>query len=234
MRLYHYTKVSSFQKIWDSKTLKFSDAKNANDIFERGKLISIPNIPLGFFDESGHSKFISNFYEILYSYRQISMSMDYSVNEKGYTSPMMWGHYGNSTKGVCIELDSEKLNLNSVQLWSGRVRYVRKLPFLNFKGAVFNNDEDIFSYIEKHKNNIFYKKHIHWKYENEYRLISRTIDYLSIENAITAIYIVNNEGRTNRLVKRLVQDTVPICKVVKSPLWGYAHLTSYNTCFTNR
>ena len=113
MKLYHYTKKSSFEKIWNSKTLKFSSSRKTNDIFEKSKIISVPNCPPGFLDKSGKSSFIKDFYDILFSYNQISLTMDYSETEKGYTSPMMWGHYGNYLKGVCIELDSNKLDLNN-------------------------------------------------------------------------------------------------------------------------
>ena len=35
MKLYHYTSIEAFKKIWESKSLKFSVSKTTNDYFER-------------------------------------------------------------------------------------------------------------------------------------------------------------------------------------------------------
>lgn len=37
MKLYHYTSIDSFKKIWENKSLKFSVSKTTNDSFERNK-----------------------------------------------------------------------------------------------------------------------------------------------------------------------------------------------------
>ncbi|MCQ2239525.1 MAG: HTH domain-containing protein [Bacteroidaceae bacterium] len=37
-------------------------------------------------------------------YGQISLAMDYDTSIKGCMSDMMWGHYGENGKGVCIEI----------------------------------------------------------------------------------------------------------------------------------
>ena len=227
MKLYHYTKKSYFEKIWESKTLKFSSSRRTNDLFEKRKLVSVPNCPPNFLDESGKSFFIKHFYEILFSYNQISLTMDYSETEKGYTSPMMWGHYGNYTKGVCIELDCSKLDLNSESIWMDKVDYCRMVPFIDLMGMKFDNDSDIHYYIEANKTNLFFKKHFHWEHENEFRIISNSLDYLSIENAMTAVYVAETKGHTFQAVKRLVKGDIPIRSVIESPLYGYTHLTSY-------
>lgn len=41
MKLYHYTSVESFCKIWLSKHLLLSEYKNVNDIFEKQKIAAI-------------------------------------------------------------------------------------------------------------------------------------------------------------------------------------------------
>ena len=37
MKLYHYTSIDSFIKIWDCECLKFSVGKTTNDSFEHNK-----------------------------------------------------------------------------------------------------------------------------------------------------------------------------------------------------
>ena len=224
MKLYHYTKKSSFEKIWDNKTLKFSDATRTNDIFERSKLVNISSFAPGFIDKSGKSIFMNLFYKVLSNYQQISLSMDYDAL-RGCLSPMMWGHYGDNTNGVCIELESERLNLSRDVLWHNKVEYLESIPFIDFGNQHFNDTDDIKSFIENNIANFFFKKHIHWKAENEYRIISNVHDYLSIENAITAIYLTNVKGQTFQTVKRLVQTEVPIYRIIQSTLGGYNHLS---------
>ena len=33
MKLYHYTTIDKFEKIWDSKTIRFAPAETTNDFF---------------------------------------------------------------------------------------------------------------------------------------------------------------------------------------------------------
>ena len=226
MKLYHYTKKSSFEKIWDKKTLKFSDTQRTNDIFERSKLVNVSSYTPGFIDKSGKSIFMNLFYKILFNYRQISLSMDYD-GLKGCLSPMMWGHYGNNANGVCIELDSKRLIMPEDAIWYNKVEYLESVPFIDFGNKHFNNNDEIKSFIESNIDDFFFKKHIHWKAENEYRIISNMHNYLSIENAITAIYITDVKGHTFQSVKRLVQNEVPIFRIFQSILGGHNHLSFY-------
>ena len=120
MKLYHFTTLESFTKIWVTKTLKFSVYKNLNDSFEVNKYIDALY---------PHYESFDNFYTILSKYKQISFAMD--SDEEGYKSPMMWGHYAHNENGVCIELDSEKLKLEE-EIILGKVEYDYKVPFIPF------------------------------------------------------------------------------------------------------
>ena len=101
MKLYHYTSLESFWKIWVTKELLFasSNVPSNNDYFERNKSL--------YFDSNEGYKYIS---EVLMNsskkrtpnplnlYRQISFTMDYSIDKYGFEtlgclSPMMWGQY---------------------------------------------------------------------------------------------------------------------------------------------
>ena len=142
-------------------------------------------------------------------YKQISLSMDYDSYIKGCMSPMMWGHYGDKRRGVCIELDYMKLPL-STAMYHAPVKYKTVLN----KEILLPNDlttiEDIDSYIIHNREDIFFTKQIDWKGENEYRIISNTLDYLDISNAITAIYLTSCDSLECLLVEKLVADIVPV------------------------
>lgn len=118
MKLYHYTSVSSFSKIWQSKTLRFSEGKGTNDYFERHKVITADNGKLIYNGEKTTIEVIQHninvIFEEINKYKQISLCRDYSNGLRGYASPMMWGQYarykddnGVWQDGVCIELDEK-------------------------------------------------------------------------------------------------------------------------------
>ena len=41
MKLYHYTSLDSFSKIWISHSLLFSESKRTNDVFESKKFLKL-------------------------------------------------------------------------------------------------------------------------------------------------------------------------------------------------
>jgi len=115
--LYHYTTLESFLKIWVTKTLLFSNASNMNDILESHKSLWIKAMSKDIFQR---------YSEIVYSYKQISLTMDYDSYLMGCMSRMMWGHYGQKGDGVCIELDKSKLKLENTL--SGPVEFGDRFP----------------------------------------------------------------------------------------------------------
>lgn len=208
MKLYHYTSVKSFKKIWESQSLKFSDSKRTNDIFERRKFIQNEGVPFPreYKPNSKGNRFFKHFFDILYSYRQISLCMDYADGLAGCESPMMWGQYANSSKGVCIEFDSEKLNINKRNVWAANVEYSNITPIV-FRDVIFAKDEEINMFIEERINDIFFKKHFHWQFENEYRIVSNKESFLSVKDAIKAIYVPDNKNYAFRTVDELIKGS---------------------------
>lgn len=210
MKLYHYTTVRNFKKIWESQSLKFSFSKRTNDIFEKMKIVEIGSIsiPYEIRQNTKEFPFLNIFFDMLESYRQISLSMDYDNDLKGFSSPMMWGHYANSCKGVCIEIDSDRLILDSNNMWADKVEYTDFIPMIILNNNYeFKNKNDICAFINNNIHEFFYKKHFHWKYENEYRIISNEHQYLSIKDAITALYVPDTKGYAFREVKKLISDS---------------------------
>lgn len=199
MKLYHFTTLDSFSKIWVTKTLKFSVYKNLNDSFEVNKYID----SLYALDKSS-----KKFFTILSKYKQISFAMD--ADEEGYKSPMLWGHYAQNENGVCIELDSEKLKTRGMMFW-GKVEYDCNVPFIPpFDKQLLQDKSKIHSFIEENQKDIFFVKHKHWEHENEYRIISKSKNELSIDGAITKIYAYNKSSVNTKVIKHLVRDEVEV------------------------
>ena len=118
MKLYHYTSLDSFSKIWISHSLLFSESKRTDDVFESIKILEIGECRLPYNGEEkglevqGH--FNKMFWDEVGKYKQISLLHDYKDGIKGCASPMMWGHYAQKGKGVCIEFDSEKIQAHPI------------------------------------------------------------------------------------------------------------------------
>lgn len=206
-KLYHYTSFKNFISIWDSKKLKFSSYKNVNDMLERSKLI------IGYSPEP-----LKYLYDCIARYNQISFCKDFTDDElKGYESPVMWGLYGN--KGVCIEIDLDRLTIPEVVI-SGDIEYKPWKEIVpNKLDPMITNLKDIESYVENNIHSLFFTKHKHWSFENEYRMISQqrfteknkpVEDYLDISKAISAIYIHNVSEAERHTIEKLTEGQVDV------------------------
>ena len=212
MKLYHFTSLESFFKIWVSKQLLFSKPERLNDSFERLKYIdsSSPESLEHYLNKS-----FNKYFNILSEYKQISFSLD-SYEEEGFKSPMMWGHYAHNNNGVCIELDYEKLpNLNKA--FSGKVKYDYKVPCLPFDKRMISDESDIQEFIDINQHVLFFIKHKHWEHENEYRIISRDMKSLNIADAITRIYVYDKSSVNTSVVQYLVKNEVEVHFLTVTP-----------------
>lgn len=240
--LYHYTKLESFLKIWETQTLLFCSYKTTNDIFDRQKIIGanyaqLPVIGKPKTEQELLSNFMRTLFKRIYEYRQISLTIGSNSLPKGYDIPMMWGHYGRWRKnkrskwqdGVCIELNTEKLQLSGLNCYFKRVNYTNDLPTINFDGFDFVNGT-IDEFILKHLNNLFFKKHKSWSYEREFRVITNKNDVksLSIDGAISGIYVPQYDGETMRAVEEVVGDDSLLWYLINNYAKGERRLSRFN------
>lgn len=199
--LYHYTSFDSFIKIWLSKSLKFSPVSNVNDIQEKVIEASIAD-PEQF-------ELAKSFIEIRKSYKQVSFTMDFDSYLKGCMSPMMWGLYADKTKGVCVELDYNKI-LFPHNCLRGIVKYKAILNKYQGISPDVKTEHDLDKFIQKHQDELFFTKNKCWSGENEYRVLSKDNDYLNIENAISAVYLASDNSPELEWVRKLVDGIIPI------------------------
>ena len=200
-KLYHYTSFDSFVKIWLSKSLRFSPVSNVNDIQEKVIEASIAN-PEQF-------ELARSFIAKRKSYKQVSFTMDYDSYLKGCMSPMMWGLYADKTKGVCIELDYDKIQF-PYNCLKGMVKYKTILNKYNGISPDVRTENDLNKFILKHQKELFFTKNKCWSGENEYRVLSKEDNYLYIENAISAVYLASEKSPELDFVRKLVDDIVPV------------------------
>lgn len=89
-----------------------------------------------------------------------------SLTDK-YDDLVMWSHYSDMHKGVCIKFNTEKLIYSRLFETGCIVFYDDKYPTLDLLNLV----SDEVGINIKLLMLLFFNKHISWKYENEYRLI---------------------------------------------------------------
>jgi len=222
MRLYHYTTIEAFAKIWVSKQMKFSESKNTNDLFEKRKTWEFVSGIIPTEKETtlieAFNIFAKAFSDVLAQYKQISFATDYK-EISGNKSSMMWGQYAHNENGVCIEFDSDKLpKLKSI--YQSKVKYTYNVPAIRFDKEELLDKEYLQRFVKKYRKMLFFTKHKHWEHENEYRIISDTLDYLPIERAITKIYVYDPNNINTNVVERIVNDEVPIYYLYISHLYG--------------
>ena len=212
MKLYHYTTFTNFCSIWIQQKLKFSKWTNCNDVYEREKSYHFSQQSKEYNGKKYPSgvlqKFSQEVFKEVEQYQQISFCIG-TKECKGYASPMMWGQYAKDYQrsGVCIEIDSSKINYpKGYNIFKNKVAYRKDIPSTHVCGvnAELGNAAQLF--VIKNRNNLFFTKHWHWKHENEYRLISKECHEIDISNAITRVYVLGEDIITLQAVKNIVQD----------------------------
>lgn len=182
-RLYHYTSKKNLLRIVSDGSLKFSEYNGVNDFDEYLKGYEVNLINKRQYDFDSYRKQIA-------SYKQISLCTDYKVDDntyrKGFANLPMWSHYANHYKGVCIEFDFDKLNLDNYH--HDDINYVPNIP-----GYPSIDDLTPDQFVSNNVQQLFFTKRIEWEYEHEHRIISNNQSSLYIKDAIRGIYIFGNE-----------------------------------------
>ena len=214
MKLYHYTTFANFCSIWIQQKLKFSEWTNCNDVYERDKVYNLTQQSKEYngkkFSVEVFRQFKQNVFKEVEQYKQVSFCLDYQ-DMKGYSSPMMWGHYARDYQrsGVCIEFDSMKIKTSSpdAKIYRGKVSYKKNLTAIHLGGVNQEETDAAQTFVIKNRKQLFFQKHPHWKSENEYRYLSKNCDYLDVSDAITSVYVLNGDEVTLESVKRIIIDT---------------------------
>ena len=119
-----------------------------------------------------------------------------------YDNFLMWSHYSNEHKGICIAYDISKIKEYNKTILK-KVIYTKKIQIYKPYNHIFENPT-----LNEEKNfiSLFYLKHKNWKYEKEYRIITYE-DYDFINLPIKAIYFgMNADINHINLVKNFIKD----------------------------
>lgn len=234
MKLYHYTSLDKFVKLIcnapspNSKNnieakikLRFGSFAKTNDLFETKDYFSFPK-DFGMFWICFSKEIREKYREERLKYQPLCFSMDKSDGKKGYQISAMWAHYGDNHKGVCLEIETDKLDIHSNEnLISKDVNYasellITELPSPSEKMKI-NADylNYITEHIEKNIEKILFTKDNSWKYEQEHRVLHKVdnkeeVNYLDITNALERIILgpqIDILGQDYNILRLLIKDS---------------------------
>jgi hypothetical protein len=215
--LYHYTSFESFLKIWETRSLKFSNVEDCNDMEEAKYCLEGTNW--------AQMALFYAFSDLRRNYGQVSLCMDYDSFYRGYASPQMWACYANKAKGVCIKLNFESLDLTDC--FYAPIQYKNITDVLKFDGDVLTIN-DVKKFIEAHKDRVFFTKQFFWENENEFRIVSNRKAYLDISKAIRGIYVTDCDTEECMQIEKMVYP-IPVNLVKLHDSDGLIMPISYDT-----
>jgi hypothetical protein len=114
--------------------------------------------------------------------------------EQGFLNEIMWAHYSENHKGVCLEIDVDLfLNENREQLNDFVFESVsygqQENPYLDWNEEL-TKEQNIKQFVRSTHKKLFLQKSVYWEKENEQRLIvfSYESKHLTIKKSLTGIY----------------------------------------------
>lgn len=125
---------------------------------------------------------------------------------RGWAHLALWAHYGAGHEGVCLKFDRDRLIESFLQhagpaslAFHGPVRYLSGQHSPAIVGIDLEQVEEFgidavsLAYAEANREQLFFRKHIDWNSETEYRLVvlnqSVDYDYVDIRGALTGIVL---------------------------------------------
>ena len=216
--IYHYTNVDSFFHILNSMSLKVSDFAKSDDLNEA----NVANI-----DRIGNARTLISLEKYIKekcSYLSFVQDGDLGLDElEGTNHPRMWSQYAQRGYGVCLALDEESFfNINAEKLNSKFYKFESVLyeykngASVTIDAPYVDGKEE--SLIKQYYQELFFKKHIDWKEENEKRLFGIDLpEFLSVFGALEFICLGPKFLKDEALMIRLLDYLTD----ARSPFYGY-------------
>ena len=216
--IYHYTNIDSFFHILNSMSLKVSDFEKSDDLNEA----NIANV-----DRIGDVRTLISLEKYIRekcSYLSFVQDGDIGLGElEGTNHPRMWSQYAQRGYGVCLALDEESFfNINAEKLDSKYYKFESVLyehkngANVTIETTYADGREE--SLIKQYYQELFFKKHIDWKEENEKRLFGIGLpEFLSIFGALEFVCLGPKFLKDEALMIRLLDFLTDS----NSPFYGY-------------
>lgn len=157
--------------------------------------------------------------------KQLCFSMDYIIKNRktsymtaGYKNPIMWAHYANRSKGVCLVIDKELFDDQNMNLIKRRVKYKSMLNFPRIEMNKWENKKDLYfkRFLKQNANELFFQKYLQWSSEHEIKYIGiESQEFCTIEDSLFGVYLgpdFNEE--LIEVALKVIPDSKRIAKVI--------------------
>jgi Protein of unknown function (DUF2971) len=200
VKIYHYTRfVTAIEHILPDMQLRTSSLHKMNDPKENQPWsFGGRNIDYGgsYPETYSHDTHIDHQYRLWEDIKSSSQIICFVKDEpeKGFLNEIMWAHYSDNHRGVCLELDADILiQENKVQLTDyifEPVTYGKHERLFFSWDSQLDKEQNIQRFIRTKYKDLFLRKSNYWERENEKRLIifNNTKKYLTIKRSLTGIY----------------------------------------------
>lgn len=203
--LYHYTSTEIFlEKILPKFHLKLAPISGTNDprenrtySFALKNATDTEDIDFWIHKEAHFAELVRQ------NVKVCCFSKDYKINNcpfSGFNLPRMWAQYGDKHKGVCIEINTEKLISENKDLFNiakiKSVKYQSKMKPPTVDQSKLDQEsikEYAMDFRNKNLDFLFFTKFIDWKSEHEVRILffdkKDGDQFFSIKNSISRIIL---------------------------------------------
>lgn len=185
MKLYKFRSLQNFEYTADiiiNNRLYAADFEKMNDIME------------GVF---WHKDIAENILEQIKNTKK-KLKICSMSGEEAFSNPLMWAHYADSFKGICLEfeVDESKVEVKEIAYDDG------VLELTMSQGATNLNEE--------WAKVLLCKKYSDWEYEEEYRIFSKD-EYIKDGVELKKIYLGGRISGTHKeLIKKICSDDIKV------------------------
>ncbi|MFD5016929.1 DUF2971 domain-containing protein [Streptomyces chartreusis] len=212
--LFHYTNDRGLSGILASGKLRLSPYQFTNDLWESqphypsfsSRSDADPGPGMAMFEEVDRHLRLHTKVGCLTQDVTLPKTVANPEALRGWAHLALWAHYGDGHQGVCLKLDRDRLIESFLQhsgpaslTFHGPVRYLSGQHSPAIVGLDLEQVEEFgidavsLAYAEANREQLFFRKHIDWNSETEYRLVvlnqSVDYDYVDIRGALTGIVL---------------------------------------------
>ncbi len=233
--IYHYTSYDAAIKILESNGLWLSERKNSRDPIESNK----PFVAFSSYGEQQELKYLepakkrANAYiKLRYAQaKQLSfctsnfkkLGGDNRIDNYGFLKPRMWEQYGDNYKGVCLAFSRDKISRSlGSNMIAKKIEYKTyehlKMNFHSINVGQLYDEMYFYGNIDNRINSYLCCKHVDYKGECEYRILSFTEkekDILNISECLVGIVLSRASNR------KLIEEGFDIDDNKVSELYKY-------------
>ena len=229
MLVYKYQKIDEwFYKNLTNMEIFCNLPENFNDPFDCS--IDIMNKSTGSILKKRNRDFIGLTKDAIIIDKVIKKAMN-EIKKKSYVScftttnndELMWAHYSNSHKGVCIEYELNEKEIEKVSYSEEypvfSERWINGVLNINIGNREIFNEEFHLNYFQEFKEKFYLVKSKAWEYEEEWRIIQAKSIKKIDKSQIKSIYFgLNTSEEDIKIVIKLLDDLeikIPIYKMEK-------------------